>query len=120
MKKEAEKRNTKLIASYHNFKKTPKKKELESILKKLLLYETDYVKIACFCRNEEDMLRLLSISKLNPKVVPVGMGNYGPLFRVLSPFFNIPFTYASSKRNKNIAPGQIFYKELEDKWLEIL
>lgn len=120
IKKEAEKQNTNTIASYHNLKKTPGKKELKSILENLLQYETNYVKIACSCKNEEDMFRLLSISKLDSGIVAVGMGNYGALSRILAPFFNIPFTYASSRRDRNLAPGQLFYKKLEKKWQEIL
>jgi len=104
---------TKLIISYHNFKKTPQKSELETIYEKAIQYGADIVKIACAVHHQEDNLRLLSLCTEYQPVLAIGMGPMGIFTRVLGPFLGNPFTFAHPDDQSPTAPGQLSYSRMK-------
>ncbi len=109
------KKKEKIIASYHNFSKTPSCKGLEKIYRQGIKLNPDIIKIATSVRSAEDMLTLLSFthrysSKIPLVVIPMGV----PAVERLVPiYFGSLFTYVSLE--KQTAPGQISYKHIT--WL---
>lgn len=79
----------KVIASYHDFEKTPGLRECEEILNQLSSYSTDIVKIALMPRSKEDVLNLMLAGRRwkdrNPKreLISMSMGELGKASRVL-------------------------------------
>lgn len=101
----------KYIRSFHDYQSTGELTRLKEKVDSLFTgfnSEADYVKIATFVHNEEDVLNLLKICA--PRVIVVGMGEMGRLVRLLSPVFGSPFTYAAALTPT--APGQPSYDEL--------
>lgn len=79
----------KVIASYHDFEKTPGLAECEEILDRLSSYAPDIVKIALMPRSKEDVLKLLLSARRwkerHPKkeLIAMSMGELGKASRVL-------------------------------------
>lgn len=79
----------KVIASYHDFEKTPGLAECEEILDRLSSYAPDIVKIALMPRSKEDVLNLLLSARRwkerHPKkeLIAMSMGELGKASRVL-------------------------------------
>ncbi len=106
---------TKIIISYHNFKKTPSKEELSSIVEKSLSIG-DIAKFATMINSKSDILNVLStINKYSGKVIGIGMGEKGKITRILGPYFGSILTFASYK-GKSSAPGQIDINTLKEIW----
>lgn len=105
--KAAKKHGCKVIASYHDFVKTPVMRELEQILAWCLESSPDIAKIACQVNSVEDNARLLSIYSLNRNVISIGMGELGKITRIAATLLGAPFTYAAIDTSKKTAPGQI-------------
>ena len=110
---------TKLIISYHNFKETPQKSELETIYEKAIQYGADIVKIACAVHRQEDNLRLLSLCAEYQSVLAIGMGPMGTFTRVLGPFLGNPFTFAHPDDQPPTAPGQLPYSRMKSLQTEL-
>ncbi|WP_372590499.1 type I 3-dehydroquinate dehydratase [Fervidobacterium pennivorans subsp. carthaginiensis] len=111
LRKMAKNTPVKFISSFHDYEKTDRLKGLRIKVDGLFTVvdpEADYVKIATFVHNEEDVFNLLKICA--PRVIVVGMGEMGKLVRLLSPIFGSPFTYAAALTPT--APGQPSYDEL--------
>ena len=101
--------------SYHNFKKTPSKEELSSIVEKSLSIG-DIAKFATMINSKSDILNVLStINKYSGKVIGIGMGEKGKITRILGPYFGSILTFASYK-GKSSAPGQIDINTLKEIW----
>ena len=103
----------KVIISYHNFERTPKKAELEHIIEWCFESGADIAKIACKVNSEKDNARLLGLLCEPRPLVVTGMGNMGKISRIVSPFLGSPFTYASLQAGKETAEGQIDKDSLE-------
>ncbi len=106
---------TKVIVSFHNFKKTNRKEVLKkySKIKKL---NPDVFKIATYANSISDNIVVFDMVKKarkdNMKVISICMGEKGEISRILSPLFGGFLTYASIE-GKNSAPGQIDVKLLK-------
>ena len=78
----------KVIASYHDFHRTPDVKECELILDRLSSYSADIVKMALMPRKQEDVLNLMLSGRRwkdrNPKreLITISMGEMGKLSRL--------------------------------------
>ena len=114
------KRSTRVILSYHDFRKTPPQKELQKLLDQMVRLEADVVKIVPFARSWEDNLNILSLipfaEERKQKIVAFCMGEKGKISRIFSPFLGAAWTYASLKPNRNSAPGQLTAQALKDIW----
>lgn len=79
----------KVIASYHDFHKTPGLKECEEILERLSSYPVDIVKMALMPKNKEDVLNLMLSGRRwkdrhrETELITISMGEIGKLSRIL-------------------------------------
>ena len=79
----------KVIASYHDFHKTPGLKECEEILERLSSYPVDIVKMALMPKNKEDVLNLMLSGRRwkdrhpETELISISMGEVGKLSRIL-------------------------------------
>jgi 3-dehydroquinate dehydratase type I len=114
------KRETQIILSFHDFRKTPSIKELQKLFGHMVRLGADVVKIVAFARFWEDNLNILSLipfaKERKQKIVAFCMGEKGKISRIFSPFLGAAWTYASLDKNKLSAPGQLTVRELKDIW----
>ena len=79
----------KVIASYHDFHKTPCLKDCEEILERLSAYPVDIVKMALMPKNKEDVLNLMLSGRRwkdrhpETELISISMGEVGKLSRIL-------------------------------------
>jgi 3-dehydroquinate dehydratase type I len=114
------KRSTRIILSFHDFRKTPPQKELQKLLNQMVRLEADVVKIVSFARSWKDNLNILSLipfaKERKQKIVAFCMGEKGKISRIFSPFLGAAWTYASLNQSKASAPGQLTAQALKDIW----
>lgn len=103
----ADKVNLPLIASYHDFEKTPE--DLETILEKMNRFPAAIHKIATMALSSLDALRMLNFVQ-KQRVAGMCMGEKGRITRILGPIVDAPLVYASS--GMETAPGQPSAAEL--------
>ena len=78
----------KVIASYHDFHRTPDLKECEAILERLSSYSPDIVKMAFMPKKQEDVLNLLFAGRRwrdkypKKELITISMGEMGKLSRL--------------------------------------
>lgn len=105
------------IVSFHDFCETPSIEELEGIIRRQKKHLAEICKVVTMARRIEDNLTILSLLssavKRGEKIVAFCMGRLGLPSRILSPIFGGQFTYASVKRGKEAAPGQLTLEELK-------
>jgi len=102
-----------VIVSYHNFEKTPKKSNLEHIISQCFESGADVAKIACMVHSEKDNALLLGLLNEERPLVVVGLGEKGKICRIAAPFLGSPFTYASLSKGKETAEGQLDWETLQ-------
>jgi 3-dehydroquinate dehydratase type I len=114
------KKGTQVILSFHDFRRTPSVKELQSLFGQMVRLGADVTKIVSFARSWEDNLNILSLVPFakarRRKIVAFCMGEKGKISRLFSPFMGAAWTYASLGRGKASAPGQLTVRELKDIW----
>jgi 3-dehydroquinate dehydratase-1 len=115
----AQARNCRVIISYHNFQKTPARDELEAAVERAFESGADIVKVACRVRERGDNARLLGLLDLGPPLIVVGMGKRGRLTRLVAPFLGSLLTYATLRKGKETADGQMDAASLERMLLEL-
>ena len=117
------KKGTQVILSFHDFRRTPSLKELQSLFGQMVRSGADVIKIVSFARSWEDNLTILSLIPFakarRRKIVAFCMGEKGKVSRLFSPFLGAAWTYASLSRVKASAPGQLTVREMKQVW-EIL
>jgi len=110
------KNKTKIIVSFHNFKKTSKKEILKryGVIKRL---DPDVIKVATYANSITDNIVAFDVIKKarkeNREVIALCMGEKGEISRILSPLFGGFLTFASLA-GKGSVPGQIDVKLLKD------
>jgi 3-dehydroquinate dehydratase type I len=118
-----DKRGTRVILSFHDFRKTPSLKELQRISWQMIQLGADVIKIVPFARSWEDNLSILSLipfaKEKRQKIVAFCMGEKGKLSRIFSPLLGAAWTYASIDRTRVSAPGQLTVQELKDIWKKL-
>lgn len=106
----------KLICSYHNFNETPI--DLERIFEQMYQTKCHYFKIATTANNTIDALKMLQFTqKINSShksnlLTGFCMGVEGSCTRILGKIFGNQFTYASTSKEQETAPGQFTVDEL--------
>jgi 3-dehydroquinate dehydratase / shikimate dehydrogenase len=101
-------KNTKIILSYHNFKNTPD--NLDQIFRKMKGKNPDIIKICTHAQSTEDNLKVLSLLKKesgNSRIITHTMGEKGVVSRIIGALKGNAYTYTSSAENLQTAPGQI-------------
>lgn len=109
-------RQTQIIVSYHNFEKTPRRKELEKLWSDMVnIHRADIAKIACMVNEPTDNAELLSLYDFMSTryVVAFGMGETGRLSRPMSLMCGAQFTYAAPDDGTPTAPGQYTVSEMK-------
>lgn len=107
-----------IILSYHNYKETPAAEKLEDICEKMELIPESITKIATYCNNEGDAVRLLhlqiNLKKKFRRHIVLGMGAYGAVTRIFCTLWGNQMIFAPELREDASAPGQLTRIELED------
>ncbi|MFB5637654.1 MAG: type I 3-dehydroquinate dehydratase, partial [Nitrosarchaeum sp.] len=96
---------TKLLISWHDFKKTPKLSELKNKLNQMAKFSQN-VKIVTTAKSADDSTRILQMysKKGKTKLIAFAMGDAGRISRILCLYLGSPYTYVSL--GKPVAPGQ--------------
>ncbi len=102
---------TRLIISFHDFKKTPDLKTLQRIISKMLQLGADIVKIAVKANKFSDnfvIFELLrSLQKKKVSAICLAMGRLGLLTRLAGHLFGNYLVYAPLQLKDKTADGQI-------------
>lgn len=107
----AHRNQVKVVASNHDFYKTPVKEELIQRLRKMQLYGADLPKIAVMPRNRQDVLTLLEATvemqeqHADRPIITMSMSPMGAVSRICGEVFGSAVVFASAGRAS--APGQI-------------
>ncbi len=103
---------TKLLVSWHDFKKTPKFSELKGMMNQMTKFSHN-VKIVTTAKSADDSTRVLQLYSKNEKnsLIAFAMGNSGKVSRILCLYLGSPYTYVSL--GKPIAPGQFSVDEVK-------
>ena len=106
------KSKSKLLISWHDFKKTPNESQLRTKFNKMKKF-SEVVKIVTVAKSVSDASRLLSLYsvKSKSKTIAFCMGEQGKFSRILCLHLGSPFTYVSL--GKAIAPGQFSADEIK-------
>lgn len=106
---------TKRIISYHNFVETPS--NLEQFHAEMTRLDPDIIKIATLANNPLDNIRMLRLVR-DAQIPTVGfcMGEMGLVSRVLCGKFGSPWTYASFHEERQMAPGQMSWRQLTEEY----
>ena len=111
---------SKVIISYHDFKKTP---SISSLLKKardMKKRGADIVKIAVTANSIEDTFSIIflaqAIQSENIPHILIAMGKKGILSRVITPFLGGTIMFAPLTKNQASASGQLTVDELKKVW----
>ena len=104
-------KGVKIVASHHDFEETPERDVMKMLLERMCAGNADIVKIAVMPQDEEDVLRLLSVTnefyKENPDtpIISMSMGKLGMISRLCGETFGSCVTFAANKETS--APGQM-------------
>lgn len=98
---------TRLIASFHDFERTPD--DLWTIHRRVAASGAEIVKIVCMARSLHDSLRMLDLlAGARLPTIALAMGEYGRMSRVLALRYpNCYLTFASLEGEGGTAPGQV-------------
>ncbi len=114
------KKETKVILSFHDFKRTPPQQEMEKICDRMIQCGADIAKIVTFARSYEDNLKILSLipyaRKRKQGIVAFCMGEKGRISRIFAPLMGAAWTYGCLSRNRVSAPGQLTAEEMKEIW----
>ena len=106
----------KVVASNHDFDKTPDKDDIVSRLRKMQDMDADIPKIAVMPRNKKDVLTLLSATEemaseyADRPIITMSMAGTGVISRLCGEVFGSALTFGAAK--KASAPGQMSVKDL--------
>lgn len=113
----------KVIASHHDFEKTPAVGIMKEKMLTMLKGQADVAKLAVMPENKSDVLDLmeavLQVRKEMPNghVAAMSMGADGMISRVLAEWFGSEITFGACGTES--APGQLPYDELQDILIKI-
>jgi 3-dehydroquinate dehydratase type I len=108
------KNRAKCLLSFHDLKGTPSLDRMREIIQRQLKAGADICKVITTARSSNDNLTVLQLIADFPqtRVVSFAMGPLGFASRVLCPLVGGDFTYASTEKGKESAPGQITVTDL--------
>ncbi|MDN3514986.1 MAG: shikimate dehydrogenase [Candidatus Brocadia sp.] len=102
---------TKIIVSYHNFRETPG--NLTDTYQKLSQCGADIVKIVSYANDITDNIKIYQLLQASQTpLISFCMGEYGIVSRILYKRFGSYLTFASLRKGKESAPGQVSIHEL--------
>lgn len=103
---------TKLLVSWHDFKKTPNAAELKKKVNQMGRFSSN-IKIVSTAKSTDDSTRMLELYSKRGKnnLISFAMGDFGRISRILCLYLGSPYTYVSL--GKAIAPGQFSVDEVK-------
>ena len=103
---------TKLLVSWHDFKKTPSSAELKKKINQMGKFSSN-VKIVSTAKSSVDSSRMLELYSKKGKnnLISFAMGDFGKISRILCLYLGSPYTYVSL--GKPVAPGQFSVDEVK-------
>ena len=103
---------TKLLVSWHDFKKTPSSAELKKKMNQMAKFSSN-VKIVSTAKSTDDSNRMLELysKKGRNNLMSFAMGDLGRISRILCLYLGSPYTYVSL--GKAVAPGQFSVDEVK-------
>ncbi len=103
---------TKLLVSWHDFKKTPSSAELKKKMNQMSKFSSN-VKIVSTAKSTLDSSRMLELYSKKGKnnLISFAMGDLGRISRILCLYLGSPYTYVSL--GKAVAPGQFSVDEVK-------
>ena len=106
------KSKTVILVSWHDFKKTPNMKKLNSTLKEMRKF-SNHVKIVTVAKSINDTSNILSLYNKSSKIklIAFAMGEEARFSRILCLHLGSPFTYVSL--GKAIASGQFSLNDIK-------
>ena len=114
------KQKTKVIVSFHNFKKTPSLSVMLKKAEEMKKRGADIVKISVTSKSYADTVTVITLAKmLQDKKIPhiiIAMGKKGALSRILTPTLGGSIMFAPISKTKSSASGQLTVKELKEAW----
>lgn len=106
----------KVVASNHDFFKTPEKEEIVGRLRKMQELDADIPKIAVMPQNKKDVLTLLAATEemyseyADRPIITMSMAGTGVISRLCGEVFGSALTFGAAK--KASAPGQMGVNDL--------
>ena len=116
--KKCQQNSSKVVASNHEFHKTPMQEEIVKRLQKMQEIGADILKIAVMPENKKDVLTLLSATEemvseyAKRPVVTMSMAGLGAVSRISGEIFGSAITFGSMERAS--APGQLELADLRN------
>ncbi|MFH2028365.1 MAG: shikimate dehydrogenase [Nanoarchaeota archaeon] len=111
------KNSSKIIVSFHDFKKT----DISVIKKnyeKMASLGPDIIKIATFANDISDNKVIFDLikdaKKENKRIIALCMGEKGEISRIIGPIFGSFITFGSLEKGKESAPGQVTAEKLKN------
>jgi 3-dehydroquinate dehydratase / shikimate dehydrogenase len=105
--------DSKRIISHHNFDETPE--DLEDIHARMMEVDPDIIKLVTMAKSPCDFIRLLKLAdSATVPTIAFCMGPLGVASRILCGKYGAPFTYATAKRQRQVAPGQLSFQEMKE------
>ena len=114
--REAHAAGVKVVASNHDFDKTPDKDDIVSRLRKMQAMDADIPKIAVMPQNKKDVLTLLAATEematdyADRPIITMSMAGTGVISRLCGEVFGSALTFGAAK--KASAPGQMGVQDL--------
>lgn len=114
--REAHTAGVKVVASNHDFDKTPDKDDIVSRLRKMQDMDADIPKIAVMPQNKKDVLTLLAATEemhstyADRPIITMSMAGTGVISRLCGEVFGSALTFGAAK--KASAPGQMGVNDL--------
>lgn len=117
--KECKGAGAEVIASSHDFTRTPSQVELNETFNSLRQIGADICKIVTTATQHRDNLEVLNFVRdrsNEARLVSFAMGSLGVSSRILSPIFGAEFTFAALNHNSPTADGQLGIDDLREAW----
>jgi len=108
-----------IIASAHNFQRTPTQRQLSTMLNSMREVPADICKIVTTATHPRDNLVILNFledKSRAAKLVSFAMGSLGIPSRILSPLYGAEFTFAALSPESKTAEGQLTIDDLRGAW----
>lgn len=119
-----------IICSYHNYDFTPQDAKLSGVISRMEPFKPAVFKIATYCKEKEDALRLLklliTLKGQGKRAIILGMGEYGVPTRIFGTLWGNELIFAPLDSKAASAPGQLtlpqltaIFRELEPKRVDM-
>lgn len=108
------KKNARIIVSYHNFRETPPLEELNKKYNEIKKFKPDLIKVVTNANSINDNFTIFRLLEGKKDLIAFCMGIRGHISRILAPKYRSAMTFASLKEGKESASGQISIEEMKN------